>query len=332
MTPLDRYYKYYNLSGVPAKLLKNEEHANLHLKPKKESRSERPKVLIWKVNATQQSDLCPMPEDRGFRHFLVLVELACRRVDAEPLKNKEAQTVLNAFKTIYQRGRIFPPTHRIEVDSGTEFNNVLVRHFFKKEIGVLIRFGQPGKHRQQCYAERAIQAIQDPLLDRMRAQEMLTGQPSLEWVDDFREIVDAVDRKWRRNPPAIPTGPPKLSKNDILLAVGTQVRVKLEDPISVLGKKLHGKFRTGDIRWDPRIRTIKKLILSPEQPPMYLLNGPHGRLGVSRCAYTRKQLQIVPEHENPPPLSVIRGKPTHYLAEKILGQRIRKGQLQYLVK
>lgn len=65
---------------------------------------------------------------------------------------------------------------------------------------------------------------------------------------------------------------------------------------------------------------------------MYLLNGPHGRLGVSRCAYTRKQLQLVPDNEKPPPVSVIRGKPERYIPEKILKQRVRKGQIQYLVK
>ena len=130
----------------------------------------------------------------------------------------------------------------------------------------------------------------------------------------------------------MPVSPPRISKNNTLLPEGTQVRVKLDKPISVLGKKLHGKFRTGDIRWDPEIRTIKKLILSPDQPPTYLLNGSHGRLGVSRCAYTRKQLQIVPDNENPPPDSIIRGKPERYIPERILKQRIRKGQLQYLVK
>ena len=73
-------------------------------------------------------------------------------------------------------------------------------------------------------------------------------------------------------------------------------------------------------------------MFSPDQPPMYLLNGPHGRLGVSRCAYTRKQLQLVPDNENPPPDSVIRNKPERYIPEKILQQRTRKGQLQYLIK
>ena len=47
---------------------------------------------------------------------------------------------------------------------------------------------------------------------------------------------------------------------------------------------------------------------------------------------TRKELQIVPDHENPPPDSVIRGKPDRYIPEKILRQQIRNGVLQYLVK
>src|SRR6266498_159387 len=107
---------------------------------------------------------------------------------------------------------------------------------FINEIGVLMRFGQPGRHRQQCYAERAIQAIQELLIHRMTAQELKTGEPSLEWVDDFYIIVDAVDRKWRRDPPKMPVSLPRISKNDALLSEGIRVRVKLDEPISVLGK------------------------------------------------------------------------------------------------
>lgn len=333
MDPKAQYYKYYNLSGVPAELLKNEEIFNLYRRPPKEKRSERPKVIAWKENSTQQSDLGELPIDpKGYHYFLVLVELSRRRVDAEPIKDKTAQSTLQAFKTIFQRGRIQPPTHRLEVDSGKEFNNELVRNLFVQTIGVLIRFGETGRHQQQSFAERAIQAIEGPLLSRMTAQEKLTGVTSVEWSEDFHDIVDKVNERWQRDPPRMPDGPPKVNKNTELLPEGTRVRVRLYEPISILGKKLHGKFRTGDIRWDPRIRVIKKLMLSPEQPPTYLLDGPQGRLGVSRCAYTRKELQVVPKHENPPPLSVIRGQPSHYLAEKILGQRIRKGQLQYLVK
>ncbi|GBC31234.2 chromobox protein homolog 5-like [Rhizophagus irregularis DAOM 181602=DAOM 197198] len=288
MSHLENYYKYYNLSGVPAQILKGEEHYNLYKKPLKEKSSERPQVVVWKPNATHQADLAEMPVDpKGFHYFLVVVEVAGKRVDAEPLKDKTANRVLNGFVKIYRRNRIKPPTHRIETDSGSEFTNDQVRDFFLNSLG----------HRK-----------------------------------DFRDVVNKIDEIWQRNPPDIPTGSPKVSKKTDLLSEGMRVRVKLDEPISVLGNKLHGKFRTGDIRWNPNIRVIKKMILSPEQPPTYLLDGPHGRLSVSRCAYTRKELQIVPENEYPPPDSVIRGQPERFVPERILRHRIRKGQDQYLVK
>jgi hypothetical protein len=46
MTPLEWYYKFYSLSGVPAHLLKDQEHFNLYRKPPKEKRLECPKVII----------------------------------------------------------------------------------------------------------------------------------------------------------------------------------------------------------------------------------------------------------------------------------------------
>ncbi|PKB95903.1 hypothetical protein RhiirA5_435804 [Rhizophagus irregularis] len=81
-----------------------------------------------------------MPVDpKGFHYFLVVVEVARKRVDAKPLKNKTANRVLNGFVKIYRRNRIKPPIYRLETDSESEFTND-----------------------QQSYAERAIQAIQEP--------------------------------------------------------------------------------------------------------------------------------------------------------------------------
>ena len=65
---------------------------------------------------------------------------------------------------------------------------------------------------------------------------------------------------------------------------------------------------------------------------MYMVSGPYGKLQVARASYTRNNLQIVPENENPPPPTVIRGQPEHFIPEKILKSRYRKKKLQYLVK
>ncbi|GBB98829.1 hypothetical protein RclHR1_33340001, partial [Rhizophagus clarus] len=288
-------------------------------------RFECPKVIVWKENATQQSDLAEMPIDpKGYHYFLVVIEISRRRVDAEPIKNKFTNSVIKTFIKIYGRGHIQPSTHRLETDSDSKFTNSQIRDFFLNSIGVMMRFGEPGHHKQQSYAERAIQVIEEPLLKRMTAQELKTGETSIKWSEDFHDIVRLVDEQWQRDPPKIPEDLPKIDKNTELLLEGTQVRTKLLEPISVLEKKIHGKFRIGDIKWDPKVRIIKKLILSPEQLPTYLLDGPHGRLRVSKCAYTRKELQVIPINKKPPFDSVIRGQPERYVPEKIFKHHIRK--------
>ena len=100
---MDQYYKFYALSGVSPKLLKNEELANLYLRPKKEKRSEQSKVIVWKPNAIHQADLCKMLIDsKEYYYFFIIVEVSICQVDGELLKNKTAQFVLNAFKRIYR--------------------------------------------------------------------------------------------------------------------------------------------------------------------------------------------------------------------------------------
>ncbi|GET51847.1 hypothetical protein PPL_12641 [Rhizophagus irregularis DAOM 181602=DAOM 197198] len=208
MSHLENYYKYYNLSGVPARILKGEEHYNLYKKPLKEKSTERPKVIVWKPNATHQADLAEMPVDpKGFHYFLVVTG---------------------------DRLRI-------------RFTNDQVRDFFLNSLGVMMRFGEPGRHKQQSYAERAIQAIQEPLLKRMVAQELKTGVTSVEWSEDFHNIVSKVNELWQRNPQTFRQDHPKCQKRRIS---------SLKEHVS----------ESRDIRWNPNIR-------------------------VSRCAYTRKELQ-----------------------------------------
>ncbi|PKY60264.1 hypothetical protein RhiirA4_483781 [Rhizophagus irregularis] len=107
MSQLENYYKYYSLFGVPVRILKGEEHYNLYKKVLKEKSLECPRVVVWKSNATHQADLAEMPVDpKGFYYFLVVVEVAGKRVDVEFLKDKIGNRVLNEFVKIYRRNRI----------------------------------------------------------------------------------------------------------------------------------------------------------------------------------------------------------------------------------
>ena len=57
----------------------------------------------------------------------------------------------------------------------------------------------------------------------MTAQELKTGMTSVEWSEDFHDIVKLVDERWKKDPPKIPEGLPKIDKNTELLSEGTQV-------------------------------------------------------------------------------------------------------------
>ena len=58
-------------------------------------------------------------------------------------------------------------------------------------------------------------------------------------------------------------------KKDIL-SEGSKVRVKVDYPISLIGEaRLHGTFRTSDIRWSKEIYPITNIIFKPGYPVMY---------------------------------------------------------------
>ena len=82
-----------------------------------------------------------------------------------------------------------------------------------------------------------------------------------------------------------------------LIPLHTHVRAVLDFPINPATKERLGNvFRAGDLRWGQDDRTVEKIILNPNLPPMYQLNGTHDGLD-NRVAYTKQQLQVINEKE-----------------------------------
>ena len=172
-------------------------------------------------------------------------------MDAEAIMNKKSKDVADAFKRIYRRGIIKKP-HTLTMDGGSEFKGDVLN--WLKNENIAYRYGKPGRHRQLAVVERTNQYLAAGLFRRMTAQELLTGTPSKEWVDDLPKFVQYINAKRKRKPPKQPkTNKTQCSGDDCtLLDIGTKVRVKLDHPIdAATDKKLHGKFRITDIRYDP---------------------------------------------------------------------------------
>jgi Chromo (CHRromatin Organisation MOdifier) domain len=328
------YSDFFNSNVKDKKALKNQELYNLYQKPKKETKVESPHYnFAYSKNYNHQADLLFLPEDKGYKYALVITDIATKLSDAEPLKDKTSLGIKKAMEKIYSRGILKVPDS-ITMDPGKEFKGDLIPYMKKNKI--VYKYGKPGRHRQLSVVERTNQYLAKGLLLRMTAQELLTGEPSREWVDDLPNFITYINKKRSDEPPELPKKPtPVCSGDDCkLLDIGTKVRTQLDNPIDVAtDKRVHGRFRVTDIRWDPVIRIIKNILLLPSQPPLYQLDDKNKDNQIDTlAAYTKKQLQVVPENEQAPPKSVIRGKPDSYVAEKIIGKKKMKNRIYYKIK
>lgn len=254
-------------------------------------------------NAVQQADLLFLPKDNGFRYALVAYDLSTRELDAEPVKTKNADEVLKAFRAIYARGRLAPPK-RLEVDAGTEFQGPVAAYF--KQQGTFIRPGRPGRHSQQGGVENINRILGRAISMRQAAEELHTGKPSRQWVDDLPGFVKAMNEQLERKPPKplpadeMPVTGPKLYE------VGQRVRVRLDRPFSVDGdgKKLPGELRAGDPKWEKQVRTIEHVRLIPGAIVRYIVSG------IPMTTFTYNELQEVKtEPEAAPPAKLVVRKP-----------------------
>jgi hypothetical protein len=100
-------------------------------------------------------------------------------------------------------------------------------------------------------------------------------------------------------------GFPVIQKDPILLEIGTKVRRALDEPreVHTTGRKLHGRFRATDLRWDPKERTVDNILINAGHPPVYVLDGD------TTVAYTKTQLQVIDPNETKPTTKSLRGDP-----------------------
>lgn len=321
--------QYFSLDKRKAKDKTPQLLDELYKVPKRDKGNSVPHFRVFAPNYVHQADLLSLPEDDGYKYLLVVVDVNSRITDAEPLKGKTAQQTLDAFKKIYSR-KILKIPKRLEVDQGSEFKSTVKKWFDDQQIPV--RLGKTARHRQQAIVERRNQIIGTAIAKRQAAEEILTGEPSKQWVDDLPSLIKAMNARTKKQKIKINVSSDPVCDGDScnLLDIGTKVRAVLEQPTDIAtGKRLHGRFRSGDIRFDPRIRVIREVLVKPGFPPMYLLDGDTGRHKVDTNAYTKNQLQVVKKNEQGPDSQLIRNpeKRNKYIVNEILERKKINGKI-----
>ena len=158
----------------------------LYKKPKPETKGQMPISQVFQKNIYYQADLLYMPEDQYYKYILVCVDMYDGTMDAEPLKLRDNKNIIKAFKEIFKRKYLDYPLI-ITLDQGSEFKGDTKSYFESNKTNV--KYALTGRHRQLANVERANQKIQSILFKRMASQELLTGEPSIEWVEDLPELI-----------------------------------------------------------------------------------------------------------------------------------------------
>lgn len=255
-------------------------------KPKKPIYDKVRDIVPLVPNYNMGMDLLYLPETKDkYKYLLVCVDLATRQFDMEPLKQKEPDVVLEAFKKMTKRKYIKMPYASITVDSGAEFQAEFKDYMFEKSI--FLRVGEPNRHRQNGTTESLNAQIARLLVGYMNGKTRTTRKPYTEWIEaldtirtdlnKFREIKipPNKDDMFNNLPDETMYSKPVYSKPP-KFRMGEFVNRILEEPVDAYGDKFVIKrFRIGDRRYDMNNREVKN-ILTFGEGYRYILEGlPH---------------------------------------------------------
>ena len=243
---------------------------------------------------------------KTYKYALVVVDIASRYVDAEPLTSKYSAEVSKAFEKIYSRRLKWPET--IIIDPGTEFMGEVTR--VMKNNNIKIQRSEANNHRAQALVERANRTIAEKLFSHQYAQEMINDknkERSREWVDRLPAVIKSINSGVKRITSTKPVDAIKLKEvNENHVSYKRPVGLKEERlPSGVKVRYLYasgelegGNRRATDPIWSLEMYDISRAVVSANQPVLYYLSD-----GAPKRNFVREELQVVPEDTELPPVT-----------------------------
>lgn len=257
-------------------------------------RINRPIFDEFTPNAVHQADILFLPHDKvnrlTYKYALTVIDVASRYKEAEPLTDKKASTVADAFRRIYKRRPIKWP-NLLQVDAGREFFGDVIKLLNKNNVQ--IRRGIPGVHRQQALVERFNRTLAERLFGHQYYQELMYDERSREWVKRLPEVVKGLNNEKTR---LIGRKPAEAIKDTNVERIDYKYKrknTKLSHNVLVRYLYAPGELEGGTVRratdpiWSVTVHKIASVLQKSKQPALYFLeNGPER-------SFVEEELQIV---------------------------------------
>lgn len=273
------------------------------------------KYIVHDIDEQWQADLADVAliakENNGYRFLLTVIDIFSRFAWVRPLKTKSGEHVAEAFKDIFQEGRI---PKRIQTDQGKEFENRHVRALFNQhnielfsvksayKAAIVERFNRTLKHKLWRYftmstKQKWTHILQDTVHSYNHSVHRTLGcKPANVTAANVSEIRNKVFKK----------RPESKSKSNI--KVGDKVRIS----------KMKSVFAKGYLpNFTEEIFTVES-INRKTSPMTYKLKDYQGE--VIEGSFYREEIEAVIHDED------------EYIVEKVLRTAKRDNQQWCFVK
>ena len=149
-------------------------------------------------NYLLQADLMFMDKDlktlnSNYYIILCVIDIFSRYVWCVPLKDKESQTILDAFKPILEEAK---PTV-VQFDGGSEFINSVMKKYCKQH-NIKQEFNEPGDHNANAVIERFNGTL------RRYIEKYCTALKTKRWVHILPQIVENYNTSFHSGIRAVP--------------------------------------------------------------------------------------------------------------------------------
>jgi ''chromo'' (CHRromatin Organisation MOdifier) domain./Integrase core domain. len=316
---IQNVYSYYNRQ-VPLlrikKLLSGNEGYTLHKEFHKQQRNityKHYKRYQFQMDLVEVQHLSS--KNDGVRYLLNCIDIFTRFAFVRPLKDKTANSVLTAFKSILQEA-VTPP-YMVVMDKGAEFTNNAFREFCNR---VNIKFINPQASVHAAFIERFNRTLQ------LLMYKYMTDNETERYIDVLPKLVFTYNNRMHR---MIKTTPQKAESNNngehlnlSLIQQEQLKKIKTKKPNLAVGSyvriaKQKGKFsRSYDEQTMQEIFKIKSV--DTNKPiPLYHLTDYDGKEDIVGGFY---------EFELTPIETQI------FRIEKVLKKRTYRGKRQVFVK
>lgn len=230
-----------------------------------------------------QADVLHLPKTtQGNKYLLIVVDIATRTFDIEPMKILNSESCLEALKQIQKRkyiGELKAPL-KISTDGGAEFQKDVKDYLWKKNI--FHRVTSAGRSNQLSIVNSLCKELGRLFMGYLNKKNEENVEGVKKIYSDWDKIVNTVRielNKFRRV--QLPKNPTEYEYNEFNFKAkpkfhqGDLVHRRLDKNEDVFGYKWSGyKSRAGDYTIDKSVKKIEKVIYMNDEPyHRYILEG-----------------------------------------------------------